>query len=236
MDVKGLLRQNSPSILLALGVGGFISAIVYTANVSPKAQDILEEMPPEASKIDRVKSVAPMYAPVAGLVFASTGALLMSNKIMRNRYAALFMLYSFTDQMLDRWKTASQENMTAKAYQKVKESIAKSDTSVPEEMKDGEGMIYLDRLNGKWFRARDVESVRKIINDLNAVAYREDFVPVNHFYHALGIEGTEDGDNIGWFAEDGPIDIDWVPIIRDDVAYMSLIFNVKPRDYGTMWD
>ena len=232
MNVQNTLKQNTPAILLAFGIGGFVGAVVYTAKVTPKANDILSGLPPDASKLDQARSIASTYAPVAGLVLASTGAILASNRIMRNRYAALLVLYSFTDQLVERWKASAQKEVNAKGFQKIKERVVGTDEDIPDHVTaDDTKTIFYDNYSGRWFNTDSVETVRKVMNDINDTMYREDFVPVNDFYYGLQMDPVEYGNHVGWHIMDGSTTIELTPIIRDDHAYISISFNLKPRDY-----
>lgn len=236
MSIKNALHKNSPSILLAFGIGGFIGAVAYTARIAPKAEHILDDLPPEASKIDKIKAIGPTYAPILGLVLASTGAILASNRMMRDRYAALLVLYSFTDQVAQRWKSSAEEELTNKAFHRVKEKVVGADEPIPKELADKEDTnIFFDAYSKRWFTAGSIEYVRKAINDINQSVYSDDYAPLNDFYYAVGLEDIEYGEHVGWHVSSGAVDIDLTPIIRDDWgeerAYISVSFSIKPRDY-----
>lgn len=232
MNVQNTLKQNSPSILLALGLGGFVGAVVYTAKVTPKANDILSELPPDASKLDQVRAVASTYAPVAGLLLASTGAILAGNQIMRNRYAALLVLYSFTEQVVERWKSSALEEVGSKKFKDIKDRVVSSDDPIPDDILEQEGSTTLyDAYSGRWFNTDSVETVRRVINDINETMFREDYAPLNDFYYGLGMDKIEYGDEVGWHIDNGAAKIELTPIIRDEKAYISISFSIKPKDY-----
>lgn len=232
MKLQNTLKQNAPSILLALGLGGFVGAVVYTARVAPKANDILSDLPPETSKLDQAKAVAATYAPVAGMVLASTGAILASNRIMRNRYAALLVLYSFTEQVVERWKSSALEEVGSKKFKNIKDRVVGSDDPIPDDILNQEGatMLY-DTYSGRWFTTDSVESVRRVINDVNEDMFRENFASLNDFYYGLKMDKIEYGDDVGWHIDDGAVNIELTPIIRDERPYISISFSVKPRKY-----
>jgi hypothetical protein len=232
MKLQNTLKENSPTILLVLGLGGFFGAMFYTAKVAPKAHNILSELPPEASKLDQGRAIASIYAPVAGLMLASTGAILASNRIMKNRYAALLVLYSFTDQMVERWKASALEEVGAKKFKNIKDRVAASDEPIPQDILDEQAATILyDRYSGRWFTTNSVEVVRKAINDVNDTMYQENFAPLNDFYYALKMDSVEYGNEVGWHIDDGPNSISLIPIKEKDEAYLSIEFNVKPRKY-----
>lgn len=233
MKLKNTVQQNSPSILLALGLGGFVGSVILAAKAAPIARDILEEKfedDSESTLIDKGRAVAPVYAPVVGLMLASAGAILASNRIMRQRYAALLVLYSFTEQVAERWKESAQKEVSAKSFQKIKERVSGSDEPIPDEI-DTTRTVFYDKYSDRWFPTDSVETVRKVMNDINEQMYREDFVPINDFYHGLGLGSIEYGENVGWHIEDGSVNIELVPIIEEDKAYISIVFSLRPRDY-----
>lgn len=233
MDIKNVIERNAPSILLGLGIAGFFGAIFYTARISPKAKEKLEELPPEASKKEKALAIAPMYAPVVGLTLASTGAILASNRIMKNRYAALLVLYSFTEQLAEKWKKATGEEVSAKGFKAIKDKVVGSEEDIPDniiaEAESTNSTIIYDLFSGRWVNSKSVEEVRKVINNLNATMYRDGFVELNDFYYGLGMTPTGYGSQVGWKIDDGPIDIDLTPIIRNDRPYISITFNIEPK-------
>lgn len=233
MNIKNALQSNAPSILLGLGIGGFIGAVFYTAKVAPEASKISSELPPEASKTARIRAIVPTYAPVAGLVLASTGAILASNRIMKNRYAALLVLYSFSEQVAERWQKAAKEELSNKSFKSIKDKVVGADEDIPEHiLKEAEetgGHVLWDHFSGRWMTTGSVETVRSVINDLNEAMYSSDFVCLNDFYYELGMPPIGHGDNIGWHIEDGAIKIELTPIIRNEKPYISVSFNLEPR-------
>lgn len=233
MKLQNFVKNESPSILLGLGIGGFIGAVLYTAKVAPKAKEKAADLPPEASKMAYIRAVAPIYIPVAGLVLASTGAILASNRIMKNRYAALLVLYSFSEKVAEKWKDAAKEELSTKSFKNIKDKVVGAEEDIPAEViseaeNSGATMLY-DSYSGRWMTTESVETVRKAINDINEQMYREDFAPLNDFYFALKMDPIEYGSEVGWHIDDGSVAIELTPIIRNDKPYIAISFNLKPR-------
>ena len=86
MSFKTKLNASSPDILTVVGIAAFLGAIGLAIKAAPRANDILEEME-DAPTLEKVKMVAPFYAPVVGSACVGVGAILMSRRILNTRYA-----------------------------------------------------------------------------------------------------------------------------------------------------
>jgi len=230
MNIKTQLNRHSPSILLGLGITGFVAAVILAAKSAPEAKEKLAELPPDASKMAQVKSVAPTYAPIAALVLASSGAILASNNIMRNRYAALFALYSFTDQMGTRWKEEALKQVGDKAFKQMEKNVLTPEEDIPEEVLLADGpTILFDNFSGRWFNAYTVEHVRKAINECNQIMFDEGWCYLNEFYDLVGLPRTGPGHYLGWRQEDGTIDIVLTAFERAEEPRLAISYNIEPR-------
>ena len=97
-------------------------------------------------------------------------------------------------------------------------------------------VLFLEPASMRYFKS-DIESVRKIINDLN---YRmttgmEEYISLSELYDEIGLSHTTTSDDMGWnIYKDGPIDIDF-PAAKTDKGEPCLMleYNVSPRyDYS----
>ena len=73
----------------------------------------------------------------------------------------------------------------------------------------GESLFY-DPISDRHFMS-DIETIRKIVNDLNyAMGYgSEMYVSLSQLYDELGLKHTSISDNIGWNIRDGLIEPDF---------------------------
>ncbi len=239
MSLKEELRHHSPTILASLGIGGFITAIIMTAKAAPKAEKVIEELnwnqPPEQGFIkptlkDKARAVAPIYAPIAGMVLMSTACIVGSNRMHRYRYASVLALYAIGERGLDRWQQATLDTIGEKKYETIQEKAGEPEKNPPSSMfMDDERTMFYDVFSGRYFRADSIETIRQTINDLNKEMYDADFVCVNDFYYNVGLPPMEFGEEWGWGPAYGSIYADFVPFLRNNRPVIRVEFKVKPR-------
>lgn len=235
MNWKNELVKRSPGLLFGTGILGFIAAVVMSAKVTPKAMRILDGRPEgfEPTLVDKIKTVAPVYIPTAGMVLLSTGMLLASDRIIRNRYASLLAIYSITERAISEWQSATTDNVTKKKLQTIKgEVLAPTENDIPleEEFVDG-NRLFWDPWSGRPFYAQSVDTVRRIFSDINLRVVKEDFVPLNDFYYALNLDPVGHGSDSGWNVEDGDVPLTFDSLLRNDRSYISVQYPVKPRTW-----
>lgn len=236
MSLKHLLMEKSPAILLGAGIAGFISSIVLTAKVAPKAKKKLDELEEDAPIIEKAKTVLPDYIPVIGSAMVSAGLLMMSAKIVSYRYATLGMLYSISENQLYRLQKAVKEEVGEKKAEKIRLKSLTPEIEVPEDIieKEDGTTLFFDNFTGRYFRRRSVEAVRKAVNDTNELAINNGFASVNDFYYALGLPAIERGDDMGWEPErvdsdDGLLNIRLDTALQYDTPVVIISFKVWPK-------
>ena len=226
-----ILKDQYPNILSALGVTGFITSVIMAAKAAPTAKDILDEADEETPLIEKVKAVAPVYAPTAGMILISTACIVASNRAHRHRYASLLALYSIGEKTLQKWQSSVLEEVGPKEYEKVRERVVSPDENpVPTAvLLDEDRVLFFDKFSGRYFRLNSVETVRRVVNDLNDQLLSGDWISLNEFYFELGLERVEFGDDWGWAAYQGAIQVDFDSFIKEDRPCVSISFIVKPN-------
>ncbi len=231
MKINNIIKDQYPNLLAATGVAGFITAVVMAAKAAPKAKDILEEIEEDAPLLDKARAVAPVYAPTAGMILISTACIVASNRAHRHRYASLLAIYSIGERTLQKWQTSVLEEVGEKKFEKVRERVVSPDDNpVPTAiLLDEDRVVFFDVFSGRYFRMNSVESVRRIINDMNDQLLAGDWISLNDLYFELGLERTEYGDELGWAAYHGTIQADFDSFLKNDRPCVSVSFIVKPR-------
>lgn len=232
MKLKTRLHDNSPTILAGLGVLGFFGSIVMTAKAAPIAEKRLKKLPQNAKLKDKIKLLAPIYAPVAGLSLISTACIIGSNRIHTYRYGSLLALYSIGEKTLQTWQDSTLEEIGKKRFDKVTSRVREPEGEPPASiMVDEERVLFYDRFSGRYFRGDSIESVRKVVNDINERMFAEDFASVNDFYYGIGLDRIEYGDDWGWSIANGAFTVEFDAFIRNERPVVSLTFQAKPRRY-----
>ena len=232
MKLKNTLTKQSPAILAALGCVGFITSVIMSAKATPKAMRVLEVVPEDSPIMDKVKAIGPIYAPTIGMILLSTACVVGSNRISRYRYASLLALYSIGEKSLQRWQGAVLNEVGQKKYENVRERVVSPEDPVPTViMMDEDRVLFFDSYSGRYFRTDSVETVRKIVNDLNDLLFQEDFVSLNEFYFEIGLPRVEFGDEAGWNIADGSIKVTYDAFIKNDKPCISVSFVLSPKTY-----
>lgn len=224
------LRDQYPNLVAAAGVAGFISSVVMAAKAAPKANQILDEFEEDAPLYDKVKAIAPVYAPTVGMILISTACIVASNRAHRHRYAGLLALYSIGEKSLQKWQESIVEEVGEKKFEKVRERVVSpNEDPVPAAiLLDEDRVLFFDVFSGRYFRMNSVETARRIINDLNDQILSGDWVSLNELYFHLGLERVEFGDDIGWAAYHGTIQAQFDALLKGDRPCVSISFVVKP--------
>jgi hypothetical protein len=168
------------------------------------------------------------------MVLLSTGCIVASNRIHRYRYASLLALYSIGEKSLQKWQDSVLEEVGQKKYEQVRERTVKSDEPLPVNLlTDDSTVACFDVFSGRYFKTDSIETVRRIVNDLNDRLIVGDFVPLNDLYFELGLDRVEFGDQVGWLLHDHDetIKVNFDPFMKNDRPVVSVSFVVKPRKF-----
>jgi hypothetical protein len=234
MNLKNEIIKRSPELLLGGGILGFVSAVIMSARATPKAMQILEEgrykrRYEEYTTVSKVKDVAPAYIPTAAMVLLSTGMLLASDHITRNRYASLLALYSIAGRALSDWDSSTADNVSKKKYHQIKERVL-APQHPPEEVDIVEGhLLFWDPISGRYFHARSVDTVRKIFKDVNLMLVTDEFVPLSELYYQLDMPVAKFADWVGFHVSDSEIEPRFDSTYIGEYAYIQVNYEVRPR-------
>lgn len=231
MRVMNLLEEHAPTVLSIVGIAGFVSAIVITARVAPKAAHILEESKTKARK-EQAIALAPVYAPVAGLALISTGCILAGGRIHQYRYASVLALLAVSERNLERWQKSIFEEVGEKKAEAVRRRVVEPTGDIPQDADlDEVKQLFFDTYTGRYFRAHSVEVIKAAVNEINEMVVGEGFASLNEYYYILGLENTDFGDVIGWSISTGLMSASFDSFLKNDRPVVSVDFNVKPREY-----
>lgn len=242
MDIKNKLTAHSPAILLGAGILGFITAAFMSARATPKAMETLQYIKedemngyPPATKFEKAKALAPIYLPTIGMMLLSSGLILSSDRIIRKRYTSLFALYAITNRALEEWEAATREAVSGRKADEISSRVLAPTSDPPttgdvDDLLSGRSAFY-DRFSGRYFIADSVDTVKRVIADINLRLVKEDFVPLNDFYYDLGMDPIEIGGDIGWSVNGGEAGVYFDSMLRNGKPYIRVIFTVVPREW-----
>ena len=262
--VRSTMDKHSPEILTGIGITGMFTTTVLAVKATPKALELIEEskykkeeetvehnckvnkvsecMSSDLKPLEVVKAAWKPYIPAAITGSLSVACLVGASRVNFKRNAALATAYTLSEKALKDYKDSVVETIGEKKEEKIKEKVAQkkvdkqpaSKSEVVMVNSDG-NVLFLEPVSNRYFKS-DVESIRKIINDLN---YRlttgtEEYISLSEFYDEIGLSHTSISDEIGWnIYRDGQIAVD-MPSAKTDKGEPCLVldYNVSPRyDY-----
>lgn len=221
--IKTALRfteRNASTILTGVGVMGVLSSIAAGITVTPQACKLIDLEKEELAKdlgipkdevvlpkVEVVTLVWKLYIPTAVLGALTIGSIIWANRIGAEKAAALAGLYAISEKALKEYQEQVVKEIGEKREQKVKDDIAQNKLDQnpvnPGLVLVGEGeTLVFDSLSGRYFKS-SMEQLRRIQNDFNRDLLIEDYMTLNQFYDAVGLEHTSLGDDIGWSTEFG---------------------------------
>lgn len=242
--LKGVVQKNSPAILTGLSVAGLISTTVMAVQATPKALAILDsqlgvdkERPYDRfTKKEIVQLTWRCYIPTMIMGGFTVGCIISANNINNKRNAALASLYSLTEKSLKQYQEKVVETIGENKARAIEDDIAK-DTLLANPIDssndivitgNGDTLCY-DALGGRYFKS-DIESIRKVLNQLSRDLMSEMFIPLNNVYYELGLSESIIGDMVGWHIDDGLIEPRFSSqLTENDIPCLVLNFSVEPR-------
>lgn len=245
------VRKHSPAILTVLGLAGMVTTVVMACKVTPKANDILEDLHEKQAELEEknstavqvfkdVKAVTPVYLPSILMGTVSAACILGSYSIGTKRTAALATAYDISQRTLRTYQDKVIETIGERKEEKIRDEIAKDkivkNPPVQEEIiGTGDGnMLFLDAVTGRYFRST-VDTIRKAESLLNRRLYTEMYVSLNDFYDEINLPHCGIGDDVGWNV-DNELDFYFSSqLTQNNEACHVLEYDICPRyDYRNL--
>ena len=204
-----------------------------------KSSDEKDENAPEEfgglTKTEKLLIAAKCYWLVALLFVLGGGAAIASVKFSNKQIQALAILASTSEAALARNEKVIEDVLGKGKLDKIKMESNKQELSeVPIPVDDeliersslGGNTLMFDTMSHRYFYG-DITKIEHAINEVNATLLRDvGYVSINEFYSALGLEGVEWGEYLGWNMDDFHSLID-VKLEYDREAHKRPVVLVK---------
>lgn len=204
------VSKKSPLILTAMAIGGVGLIVVSTRTATIRALEIENEYTGtygiESDELEpkvRFQLTWKCYIPVIFTAGATVACIIFAQSINSKRQAALAGLYSISEASLKKYKEKVKEAVGENKSKKIEDDIAKDTieehpVDVNDIIKTGKGnYLFYDAMSGRYFRS-DIETIRRIENDINHELISEMWVSLNEVYGKMGLKPIELGENVGW--------------------------------------
>ncbi|AXQ61283.1 hypothetical protein SEA_LIBERTYBELL_42 [Streptomyces phage LibertyBell] len=254
MDISPLLKQvgkvaakNSPAILTALGVTGTITTAILAAKgafksagdiVAEEAERALkveaEELTPEDAAMtrqDKFNLTWKNYVPAAIVGAATIGAIICSHNIADRRAAAAAAAYTFVEKSFKDYQDKTKTKIGEKKERELRDELAQERFDrrpVRPVIITGKGnTLFYDAWSGRTFYS-DMQAFQKAVNQFNSDIIGSGYGSLSEFWSLLGLDPTQQSDNIGWPSERILEYTITSVITADDEPAISYEFSTRP--------
>lgn len=256
------VSKYSPEILIGIGIGGICVSTISTIISTKKALNAIDdeidrqneenirlaenadEIPERVTSLSRkdvVRVTWKYYVPTAVMLGTSIACMVGANQINHKRNVLLAASYEIASTALDEYKDVIVEEFGEEKATEIDDKVVKKrverqrqEVEYDEIIETGKGdTLYYDETSARYFRSNK-ESIREAINNLNFRMLKcENYVSLNDFYDEIGIRRTSKGDDSGWSADRGLIEIRLSSQLGPkDEPCGVIIFRSEPRpDY-----
>jgi hypothetical protein len=254
MDISPLLKQvgkvaakNTPAILTAIGVTGTITTAILAAKGAFKsAGDVVAEEAERAIKVeageltpedaamtrkDMFDLTWKNYIPAAVVGAMTLGAIICSHNIQDRRAAAAAAAYTVVEKSFKDYQDKTKKKIGEKKEQEIRDEVAQErfeKRTIRPVIITGKGKtLFYDAWSGRTFLS-DMQAFQKAVNQFNSEVIGSGYGSLSEFWSLLGLDPTQQSDNIGWPA-DRLLDYTITSVItEDDEPAISYEFSVRP--------
>lgn len=235
-DLGRTASKYSPEILTALGITGFITAVVMAVKATPKAEALIIEAEDakedDLTPVETVKAGWKPYIPAVITIIASTGCIIGGVKIQKDRCAELATAYAISQAVVKRYQEKTEEIAGEEKAKEIETAVRQETAKSPEARQAIANLPkptipglhpFFDPMSNTGFnatvamlKAAEVELSKRLYMEL------ETYVTVNDLYDELNEQGiypplkhTSIGNMLGWTPEhriELDVDCDGVPI------------------------
>ena len=249
--VKMAISKHSPEILTGIGIAGMITTTILAVKATPKALDLIEdkkdelELAPDEklTVAETVQATWKCYVPAAVTCAVSTACLIGASSVNLKRNAALMTAYNLSATALAEYKEKVLETVGEKKEQLIRNKVAEEQTR--KEPANNSTIIVtnagstrcMDNITKRRFTS-DIESIRRVINELNRrMTHGDDYISLNDFYYEIGLDGCDIGDDIGWNVVNGLIEVEFDAVVdTDGVPCIVLSYPIAPKRGFNRWN
>ena len=236
------LGKHSPEILVGLGITGMLSSMVLAVKATPKALSLIDDQKlrlgeEKLTPIETIKVAWKPYVPSGILSILSISCIIGATNINLRRNAALATAYTISERTLVNYKNKVIDAIGEKKEKKIQEELAQ-DKVDKSKVNDNQVIITsngetlcMDSLSGRYFKS-DIETIRKVVNDLNRQLTFQHYISLNEFYDELGLKHIKNGSYMGWNLDDGLIEVYFNTALADNgQPCIVMEYDISPR-YG----
>ena len=194
MKFKEFMKNNSPTILSVIAVGGLIGTTISAIKETPKVNELLDELDDDTTKMDKVILLAKGYKFTLLFGGATTMCILGSDILSRAKYERLYSSYVCLANTFQQYRNKIKEVYGEDAETAIINSIRndkKELTNIDEEI-----LLY-DPYTDKYIECT-MNIFDKARYEANRYYSMYGILNLNEFYLLLKSTKEDRGNELGW--------------------------------------
>lgn len=205
------IKANAPTIFTATACIGTVATAVLTAKSTTLAIEQIADYcednlrsPEDLTWREKFAISYRVYIPPAITAVATLVSIVAANRIQYSRGAAFALAYTGSEAAFKRYREAVADVVKPKDLEKVKARVAEKSLSEADKPHSGTILIAssgdvlcYDIFSGRYFKS-DIETIRRVENNINGQLNLECYASLNEFYNGLGIPPIAAGELVGW--------------------------------------
>ena len=242
-DCARLIKANAPAILTASACVGTITTAILTAKSTTLAIEKIADYceanlrsPEDLSWKEKFSVSYRVYIPPAIAGVCTLVSIVAANRIQYARGAAFALAYSGSEAAFRRYREAVSDVVKPKDVQKITSRVAEK--SVQEAGKPIPGTVLVassgdvlcyDVFSGRYFKS-DIETIRRVENNINGQLNAECYASLNEFYTGLGLPPIAAGELVGW-SDPNSLSVEFGSQLTDKgEPVLTVDFLVSPKE------
>lgn len=234
------IGKYSPQILVGLGIAGFVTTVLFTAEAAPKSKETIETKEAELDRplkpIEKVECAWKIWAPVISMGVISASMVIGGHYMQTRRTIAMTAAYTMVADRADRYyKNMKELAGRTKANDVLEKTDQELVNDIPDEKFDNAPSImggtdwFVDELSGQVFR-HDIVKIREGVVEFNNKLMSEMRCTVNEMYDCIGLDHTVMGDLLLYDIEYGVLTVSDSQVVkRNGHACTVLHWSHMPR-------
>lgn len=194
MKFKEFMKNNSPTILSVIAVGGLIGTTISAIKETPKINELLDELDDDTTKMDKVILLAKGYKFTLLFGGATAMCILGSDILSRAKYERLYSSYVCLANTFQQYRNKIKEVYGEDAETEIINSIRKDKkelTNIDEEI-----LLY-DPYTDKYIECT-MNIFDKARYEANRYYSMYGILNLNEFYLLLNSTKEDRGNELGW--------------------------------------
>ena len=242
-DCTRLIKTNAPAILTASACVGTVATAILTARSTTLAIERIADYcednlrsPENLTWREKFAVSYRVYIPPAITGVATLVSIIAANRIQYARGAAFALAYSGSEAAFRRYRDAVADVVKPKEREEVKARIAEK--SIQEAGNPMPGTVLVassgkvlcyDIFSGRYFKS-DIETIRRVENNINNQLIHEYYASLNEFYNGIGLPPVAAGDLVGW-DEPNSVSVEFgSQLTEKGEPVLTIDFLVSPKE------